>query len=455
MLKTGACWLPIDAEQPGERIDFMSKNAGSGLMICQSGFSVPESVQTIFIEDSTDVAPLTNSEQDPDRAAYVLYTSGSTGTPKGVVVSHANAAAMVLGYQQMTPQSLPQAGTTLTPNNFDVSVFEYFSVLCFGGALHILEMEIYADPSRLAAYLEENHITDAYIPPALLEPMIGILETRNYALQRMLVGVEPITRGLLGRYLKLGTRVLNGYGPTETTVFSTVHVFENTGSPDQRTPIGLPTPAERVYLLDKNLGVAPRGARGEITIGGQGVARGYLNAPALTAERFIPDPYSSIPGTRMYRTGDLGRRLMQPESMVGHIEFQGRVDHQIKFRGFRIEPGEIEAALARQDEVSEYAVLLYQTDEESHLTAFVTTEENQLDGAKLRNDLGQWLPRYMVPSRILVIDAMPLLPNGKVNRKALIEHVRRLPVLDAQEYLEPQTHTEKVLAETLGGTLGF
>ena len=226
---------------------------------------------------------------------------------------------------------------------FDVSVWEFFSNLAFGGALHLLSPHTFADPAVFAQYLVSRHITSAYIPPALLNPLASELEAlaAQFAipLSRLLVGVEPIAQRTLQRFLDLvpSMRVINGYGPTETTICATFHAFTGQSDPDRRVPIGRAVPHYDVYLLDSASRPVPIGVTGEVVIGGPGVARGYLNRPELSAQKFTPHPFSDPSRRKLYHTGDLVRYLED-----GEIEFIGRVDHQVKIRGFRVELGEIE-----------------------------------------------------------------------------------------------------------------
>jgi amino acid adenylation domain-containing protein/FkbM family methyltransferase len=383
-----------------------------------------------------------------------MYTSGSTGTPKGVMVEHRQVLAFLHGFEQVAPGGEGCIGAAVCPFGFDVSVWECFSMLCFGGTLHIILAEVLTAPRQFVHYLVDHRITSAYIPPTLLSDVASHLEQRDQiVLKRLLVGVEPLQQGTLQRFRNLSEQmhIVNGYGPTETTVCATLFSFRTATEPDHRTPIGTGIYGYEVYLVDANMQPVTMGIPGELLIGGAGLARGYINRPELTAERFIPHPFSTVPGACLYKTGDLARCL--PD---GNLEFLGRIDHQVKIRGFRIELGEIEVVLDQHPAVRQ-AVVLAREDfpGDKRLVAYVVLNQEQAPmSSELRSFLRKQLPDYMVPSAFVLLDTLPLTRNGKVDRRAL-------PTPDAvksefvEAFVTPRGPVEEVLAGIWAEVLGL
>ncbi|XCN75492.1 MAG: AMP-binding protein [Candidatus Electrothrix aestuarii] len=342
----------------------------------------------------------------------------------------------------MTSHPDPFNGAAVSPFSFDVAAWEFFSVLCFGGALHILQREQFIDPENLAGYISTWQIHSAYIPPALLADLRRHLRHSEWSLHRLLVGVESIRQGLLQDYRDLAGdstfHIINGYGPTEAAICSSFHVFQEAVERDGNTPIGRPIANTRIYILDANLHPLPPGIPGELCIAGAGLARGYLNRPDLTTEKFIE---LKIFGKteRIYRTGDLARWRTD-----GNLEYLGRMDHQVKLRGFRIELGEIEAALTKHESVSEAVVVLHEREGNKSLAAYLTVSADaDMDAAaltaELRVFLKESLPEYMIPASFTVLEKLPFTPNGKIDRKNLPEpdeqfsHASRMPPRDITE----------------------
>ena len=436
VLKAGGAYLVVDPELPPQRVQAM---LASALPQCvMSRGEAPDGATTVLHMDSdATLATAPQREVSPRQLAYIIYTSGSTGTPKGVMVEHARIAALLQGFDQVA--SAHGAVSVLAPFAFDVSVWELFTALCFGNAAHLIPRPMLLDPELLADYWQRERIATAYLPPTLLEALIGAWEAKpaRACLRRLLVGVEPIPAALLARYYALAPdlHIVNGYGPTETAVCATLHrgSLADTGI----VPIGHPVPGYAVYVLDPALQPVPVGVVGEIYIGGAGVARGYVGDAALTAERFVPDPHATEPGARCYRSGDLARRL--PD---GSLRFVGRRDAQLKLRGFRIEPGDIEAALLAQPQVQRAVVLVRElAPGNKQLLAYVVAPP-QTSATALRESLRTRLPDYMVPAAIVRLDALPLTANGKVDQRAL-----PLPEMEsAAAYTAPRTTTELQLA---------
>ncbi|WPD23243.1 MAG: amino acid adenylation domain-containing protein [Candidatus Electrothrix scaldis] len=429
ILKAGGAYVPLDPDYPEERLRFILEDCGAQILLTQTRLHdrLPGLTgKMIDLDDPQRYAGWTTENPQrccgPENLAYVIYTSGSTGRPKGVMVEQGNVINILYSYEGATSHSDPFEGMAVSPFSFDVAVWEYFSVLCFGGALHILQREQFVDPENLAGYIRARQIHSAYIPPALLAGLRRHLRRSEWSLQRLLVGVESIRQGLLQDYRDLAGdsafHIINGYGPTETAICSSFHVFQEATERDGNTPIGQPIANTRIYILDATLRPLPLGIPGELCIAGDGLARGYLNRPDLTAEKFVE---VKIFGKteRIYRTGDLARWL--PD---GNLEYLGRMDHQVKLRGFRIELGEIEAALTRHEAVSSALVVLHEREGNKSLAAYVTVS-GRLDrdaaalSTELHGFLKESLPDYMVPSSFTVLEKMPLTPNGKIDRKAL------------------------------------
>ncbi|MCP5007145.1 MAG: amino acid adenylation domain-containing protein, partial [Planctomycetes bacterium] len=376
--KAGSAYVPLDPDYPLSRLQFMLENSESPMLLSQSHLleRLPLSKSKVVcldsdweqIEDYSDENPVRHS--GPENLAYVMYTSGSTGAPKGVMVEHRNVLSMLYGFERIAPVRNPLRGISVCQFSFDLSVWEFFNNLCFGGTLHLLDLELLSHPTNFVDYLFNQQINSAYVPPALLEQVVNELEIRPFeiSLQRLLIGVEPIKQGVMQRYLDLlpNLNIINGYGPTETTICATFYSFIQADNAEQQIPIGKPVQGYQIYLMDSSLQPSPPCIPGELCIAGAGLTRGYLNRPELTAEKFIE---IEIFGKRqrVYKTGDLARWL--PD---GNLEFLGRLDHQVKLRGFRIELSEIEVTLMQHEAVKEAVVVLYNQEDNPGLSAYVT-----------------------------------------------------------------------------------
>ncbi|MES2936878.1 MAG: amino acid adenylation domain-containing protein [Pseudomonadota bacterium] len=416
VLKAGGAYVPLDPNYPLERVRFMLEDARPRLVITHDALQggVPGVEAFCLDTQSSELDAFDGADFDPglhpDNLAYVIYTSGSTGQPKGVGVRHNSASAFVAWiHQEFTPASLRHMlfGTSL---NFDLSIFELFGPLTCGGTLWLAP--------NVLALCEDAALRDAPITLVSTVPSAAVQLERDGAMPpsaRVLVaGGETLPAQLVQRVFATTRieRIVNVYGPTEDTTFST------TASLTQAVPlvpIGRPLANKRPYLLDDALQPVPVGVPAEVYLAGEGLSRGYLDRPALTAERFIPNPFGP-PGARMYRTGDLARWL--PD---GSLDYAGRIDHQVKIRGFRIELGEIESALAAQPGVHEAIVLAREdTPGDRRLVAYVVPQDGELPSAQgLRDALALRLPDYMVPAHVVVQDAFALTPAGKIDRRAL------------------------------------
>ncbi|MFL5380937.1 MAG: amino acid adenylation domain-containing protein, partial [Longimicrobiaceae bacterium] len=452
VLKAGGAYVPLDPSYPDERLRYMLADSRPAVLLASSALAERFAGSGVPMLDPANEAawahlPATDPRPaglSPDHLGYVIYTSGSTGRPKGVTVPHRGVASLLADVQRRAPIGEGDGCSLWTSTSFDVSVYEIFSALLAGGRLCIPRDEVRLEAGAFLDWMEAREVRSAYLPPYFL-PELRERVSRSPGrtrLHRLLVGVEPIAEPLLAEIRRSvpGLRIINGYGPTETTICATLHDVPDPARGERVTPIGAPAANTRVFVLDARMRPVPIGVVGELYVGGAGVARGYLDRPALTAERFVPDPLSGEPGARLYRTGDLGRWL--PE---GALAFAGRTDAQVKIRGYRIELGEIEARLAEHPAVRE-AVVLAREDApgEKRLVAYVAGGE-AASAEALRTHLGAALPAYMVPSAFVRLDAFPLTPSGKVDRKAL--PAPEGDALATRGYEAPEGETEQALAD--------
>ncbi|MGE6764047.1 non-ribosomal peptide synthase/polyketide synthase, partial [Corallococcus interemptor] len=444
-LKAGGAYVPIDPSYPREWLAHVLQDTGAPVVLTQQRLRdslPPHSAHTLCLDsDAADLesqdAPVTSVT--PEHLAYIIYTSGSTGRPKGVMIQHRSVLNLRVALAA-TVHADAQPGERVSVNaplSFDASVKQLIQVLD-GHTLCIVPDEARADVAELVHRIGLDSLDVLDCSPAHLRLLVdeGLLERQSIP-RRVLVGgeaVDPATWRHLAQAPR--PRVFNVYGPTECTVDATACAFDASPSPT----IGRPLPNVRVYVLDRTLRPVPVGVAGELFIGGEGVARGYLNRPELTADRFIPDAFSSTPGARLYRTGDVVRWRAD-----GMLDYLGRADFQVKVRGFRIELGEIESCLLKHPAVHQ-AVVLAREDVpgDKRLVAYAVPEAGaSLDTAELRAFLKQHLPEYMVPAAFLVLEALPLNTNGKVDRKALPAPQGGAV---ASSYVAPSTPAEEQLA---------
>ncbi|WP_079155640.1 non-ribosomal peptide synthetase [Streptomyces ambofaciens] len=420
VLKTGGAYLPLDADFPADRLAFMQEETRPVLVIDEQWL---EGAREREPHPATHLPALTR----PDQAAYVLYTSGSTGRPKGVVVSRGALANLLTDMRERIPLADGDRLLAVTTVGFDIAGLELFAPLTAGAAVVVAPTGVVHDPEQLRALLTGEQITVMQATPSLWRSVADDAgAAAALAGVRVLAGGEALPADLADRLTEAAAQVTNVYGPTETTIWSTATTL-TTGAP---VTIGRPLTNTRVYVLDDHLQPVPVGVPGELYIAGEGVARGYQLRPALTAERFVADPYGPA-GTRMYRTGDVVR--WTPD---GHLTYLRRADDQVKVRGHRIELGEIEALLGSHPAVARAAVIV----RDERLVAYTTGEA--VTPEDLRSHLAQSLPAYMVPSAFVVLDVLPLTANGKLDRKALptprwdgVESSGRGPRNDREEIL--------------------
>ena len=449
VFKAGGAYLPLDLSYPKERIAYMMNDARVPVLLTLQKLlpELPDTDAQIICLDGDAESIAAQSIENPvnlstpENAAYVIYTSGSTGRPKGVVVRHGGLCNLTEAQRRTFAVERDDRVLQFSSLNFDASIFEIVMALRSSATLHLSAAESLMPGSDLLRFLRTHAIGNVTLPPSAL--MVTAVEDLP-ALKTIIVAGEACPAELVARWAK-GRRFFNAYGPTETTVWATV---KQCFGGEDKPPIGRPITNHRAYVLNKQLQPLPIGVSGELYIGGDGLARGYLKGPELTAERFIPDEFSSVAGARLYRTGDLARYRAD-----GELDFLGRIDNQVKIRGYRIELGEIEAALCAVAGVRE-AVVVARPDAqgEQRLVAYVVGEAAGLDQSTLRRELGVRLPDYMVPAVIVELDQLPLTANGKVDRRALPEPERMRS--QESEYAAARTPVEELLcgiwAEVLG-----
>ncbi|HKG81124.1 MAG TPA: amino acid adenylation domain-containing protein [Pyrinomonadaceae bacterium] len=449
-LKAGGAYLPLDPSHPKQRLAYMLTTTRPSVLLTQQRLmeKLPSSDARIVCLDTewpniageSEQTPI--SQATPDNLAYIIFTSGSTGQPKGVAVPHRGlcnvSVAQALCFGVQSSDRILQ----FTSLNFDVSFYEIIMALCSGATLCVPGQHSMLVGSTLVEVLRNERITNATLPPAVLMtmPVSSLPE-----LKTLISAGDECPAELVERWAG-GREFFNAYGPTEITIWATV---QKCAQDHTKPSMGTPITNTRIYILDHKHSLAPVGIPGEIYIGGVGVARGYLNHADLTAERYVPDGLSGEAGARLYKTGDLARYRAN-----GEIEFLGRIDGQIKLRGFRIELGEIEKALREEKDVADATVIVRgDTAEGERLVAYVVgTNHSAPNAGKLRNSLGERLPEYMVPSFFVLLDALPLNVNGKLDRDAL--PAPQYAGTDLEDtYAAPQTPVEEMLCGIWAGWL--
>ena len=419
ILKAGGAYVPLDPGFPPSRVAFMLADAAVPVLVTQESlrgrFEAP-GARVVCLDSDRDALEL-RSADDPaggasaDNLAYAIYTSGSTGTPKGVMVPHGALTNFLLSMAREPGLSAADTLLAVTTLSFDIAALELFLPLVNGAKVEVASRDEAVDGPRLIGRLKASGATVMQATPASWRLLLESGWEGDPALS-VFCGGEALNRDLAERLLGKAGAVWNLYGPTETTVWSTLAKVEPGQGP---VPIGRPIANTRAFVLDAHLRPVPVGVAGELYLGGLGLARGYHNRPALTAERFLPDPFSNEPGARIYRTGDLAR--YRPD---GVIECLGRVDGQVKIRGYRVELGEIESALASHPAVREAAAAARdEATGEKRLVGYLVPRGAPPTEAELRAFLKERLPEYMVPSAFVVLGSMPMTPNGKIDRKAL------------------------------------
>jgi amino acid adenylation domain-containing protein len=448
ILKAGGAYVPLDPTYPRERLAFMLEYAQTPVLLTQEQLveKVPSDYQAQIICLDTFSAPLSqmNSENpdsgiEPTNLAYMIYTSGSTGKPKGVEIQHNSLINLVTWHQYTYQITSSDNASQIATLAFDASVWELWPYLTRGASIHIPNEEVRFSPSKLLEWLTSEAITTSFLPTPLAEAVLKEEFPINLALKTLLTGGDKL-HSVYREVLPFN--LVNHYGPTENTVVTTSTTVEI--GKLTKPPIGRPIDNTHIFVLDAYLQRVPIGIPGELHVGGISLARGYRNRPELTAEKFIPSPFSNS-NARLYKTGDLVRYL--PD---GNLEFLGRIDHQVKVRGFRIELGEIEAVLNQHAIVQEVVVIVREdTLGDKRLVAYIVAKpQSEFSSTELRRFLQQQLPDYMVPSAFVVLEALPLTPNGKIDRQALPQPEGQRADLETA-YIAPRSEIEQKIATIL------
>ena len=461
IVKAGAAYLPMDADHPAERLLYMMQDSGACLVVTTSTVRAripfPAELPILLSDDSTvrqelsviSPAPVRDSERAsplrPDNLLYTIYTSGSTGQPKGVAIEHRSFTVFLQAIQQQVQIRFDETLLAITTISFDIAGLEIFLPLVQGACIAMLNGPDSRDPVAVIEAAVRMRATVIQATPTFWRALLACGMPRTV---RVLIGGEALPTDLVPQLLEFPAAI-NLYGPTETTVWSSSHRLEledETSGPV--VTIGQPLSEQKFFILDETLGPVPIGSVGELYIAGAGLARGYLNRPQLTSERFVDCPFGEA-GDRMYRTGDLAQ--WRPN---GQVEFLGRADQQIKVRGFRIEPGEIEAALLRLSPyVTECAVVSREIRGQNQLVAYYTTTQKDiaLDTRDIRSRLAESLPDYMVPATFIRIEKMPLTPNAKLDRRALPQpHIEE----DRSSFVPPATPLETTICSVFAEFTG-
>ncbi|AUS79782.1 non-ribosomal peptide synthetase [Actinoalloteichus sp. AHMU CJ021] len=448
VLRAGGAYVPVDPGYPAARVEFLLTDSGAGVVVTTAELAdrVPAGLATVVVDDPATVAALERETTVPpgvvsgDMPAYVIYTSGSTGTPKGVVVPH-RAVVRVAWEPDHLPVGPGDVVAQLASLSFDAATLEIWGALLNGAAVAVPRPGVLSVP-ELGEFLGEYAVTGLWLTAGLFHEVVDTDVAVLSGVRYLLAGGDVLSPSHCRRVVEAvpGVRLVNGYGPTENTVFTTVQVVgasvvRGRGS----VPIGSPVAGSGVVVLDRWLRPVPVGVPGELYTSGAGLGHGYVDRPGLTASRFVADPFDAA-GGRVYRTGDRVRWL--PD---GVLEFVGRVDDQVKVRGFRIEPGEVEAALVGQRGVARAVVVVREdTPGARRLVGYVVPEDGAVPAPEvLRDALRRFLPEYLVPAAVVVLEALPLTGNGKVDRAALPAPEFQ----SADRHVAPRTDTEKVLCE--------
>ncbi|WP_201374209.1 non-ribosomal peptide synthetase [Ktedonobacter robiniae] len=443
ILKAGGVYVPLDPHYPQERLAFMAADAQLSALLTQQkvrhalpALEVPILyLESDWFQKSKESTKPLAWEVEVEQLAYIIYTSGSTGRPKGVQVSHQGICNMVEVQKRTFELQAGDRVLQFSSLSFDASIWEICMSICTGATLCLGEEDVVPAGHALEATLSSMAITVVTLPPSLLASLSPVALPQ---LRTIIVAGEACSAELVTSWSN-GRRLFNAYGPTEATVCATIERCTD----DTRQPaIGRPIDNTQTYILDSTLTPVPIGVAGELYISGIGLAYAYLNRQGLTAERFIPHPFSRQEGARLYRTGDRGRYRVD-----GTIEFLGRIDSQVKIRGYRIEPGEIEAVLLEHPTVQTCAVVVQKSAAgEQQLVAYITTRaQHVFSSEELRAYLQRCLPEYMLPTLLVPLETMPLTPNGKVDRKGLpdAQTIRQQTVASL---VQPITSTERVVA---------
>jgi amino acid adenylation domain-containing protein len=465
VLKAGGAYVPLDPSYPSERLRYMLEDSGAKVLVTEAALlplaPAAEGVSVVTQEEvsgdgivvvTMPVAPRAR----PENLAYVIYTSGSTGRPKGIAVTHGGVVNNVVDLNESFSVGAHDSVLALSSPSFDMSVYEFFGMLGAGGKVVIPDGPRAKDVAHWAELIRRHGVTVWNSAPSLLKALVdyveGRAELRPASLRLALLGGDWIPVSLPDRLKALaeGLEFISLGGATEASIHSMIYVVEESDPAWKSIPYGRPMANQRAYLLDPRLEPLEACESGEIHYGGVGLARGYLGRPALTAEKFIPDPFGAVPGARMYKTNDAAR--FRPD---GEVELIGRMDFQVKIRGMRVELDEIAAALRRCPAVRECVVLAREdTPGDKRLVAYVVPEAGQrADAPALRRRLAESLPDYMLPAAFVELDALPLSPNGKIDRRALPAPGTGRPELE-EPFAAARTPVEEVIVGVWSEVLG-
>ncbi|MCK5522835.1 MAG: amino acid adenylation domain-containing protein [Thiomargarita sp.] len=451
ILKVGGAYVPIDPCYPEERIAFMIKDTGIVVLLTHEKVSQNRlylsSVKTLCVDTEWNVIALEREENLPGKTttskdfAYITYTSGSTGTPKGVIITHQNVVRLVQGtdYANLTSE---EVFLQFAPISFDASTFEIWGALVNGARLLIMHLQ---RPSleELGKVLREYQVTTLWLTAGLFHQMVDERLEDLKDVRQLLAGGDVLSMPHVKKVLatRKEIKLINGYGPTENTTFTCCFPLSENSEINTTIPIGRPIANTQVYIVDQYLHPVPPELPGELLISGDGLGLGYLNRPELTKEKFIPNPFSNEPGSRIYRTGDLVRYRAD-----GNIEFIGRFDDQVKVRGFRIELPEIELALRQHSDIQDVVVITREDQKgDKQLVAYMVPDKKQVAVAEIRAFLKKKLPDYMLPSVFMILPALPLTANGKIDKRALPDPDTNSILTN--DYVPPKTPEEELLAE--------
>ena len=467
ILKAGGAYVPIDPNSPADRTAFILQDSGIQLLVTQSGLHVESAdlnLPVVLLDTQKEAIencqePLRRREVDPHLPAYVIYTSGSTGKPKGTLVSHYNAVRLFQATEAWYQFGPSDIWTMFHSYAFDFSVWEIWGALLYGGQVHVIPYSLSRSPEAFYDYLVENRVTVLNQTPTAFRNLVEVTKKRpadeKNNLRYVIFGGEALDLQSLkpwfDRYGDQTPQLINMYGITETTVHVTFRPVSWKDLSQGGSLIGEPIPDLSLYVLDSRMRPVPMGVAGQLFVGGAGVTQGYLNRPELTRTRFIEDPFVDREGKKLYLTGDVVRYLP-----TGELEYLGRSDRQVKISGFRIEPGEIEALIQRDEEVEGCLVEVIQDEAERlRLSAFVLTPvPDAFDPSEIRKRLLNQLPEYMVPTVFVPLLEFPLTGNGKVDRKALREQIGTLQG-KSEEGVAPENEKEAQMAEIWKAVLGL
>lgn len=456
IVRAGGAYVPVDPEYPEDRVSFMLEDSATTVLLTQSHLvgSLPNYEGRVVCLDTQWEEIVAGGDElvdavDADGLAYVIYTSGSTGRPKGVMNEHRGICNRLLWMQETYDLTASDVVMQKTPFSFDVSVWEFFWPLMTGARLLVARPGGHGDPNYLVKLIDEGGVTVMHFVPSMLHAFLDTpgLAGHCKSLRHVMCSGEALDADAVQRFFQvIDAGLHNLYGPTEAAVDVTFwDCSESMGA--TTVPIGRPVANTQIYILDHNMEPTPIGVPGELHIGGDQVARGYLNREELTREKFIADPFAATVDSRLYKTGDLARIRAD-----GVIEYLGRLDHQVKIRGFRIELGEIESILVEHDAVNSALVVAREMGVgDTRLVAYWVGDESADSAADLRVYLRERLPEYMVPQHFMALDSFPLSPNGKADRKALPEPEL---VSTGQGYVAPHTPTEWKVASIWQAVLG-